>query len=43
MARCAAHSGMEEILSGSCASRSLIWRGAPLNQADQDEPLEVAR
>ncbi|MCI94116.1 hypothetical protein A2U01_0115414, partial [Trifolium medium] len=34
---------MEGILSGSCASRRLIWRIAQLNQAYQDEPLEVAR
>ncbi|MCI67022.1 hypothetical protein A2U01_0088280, partial [Trifolium medium] len=43
MARCAVHSGMEGILSGVCASRSLRWLDAPLNQADQDEPQAVAR
>ncbi|MCI34312.1 hypothetical protein A2U01_0055531, partial [Trifolium medium] len=43
MARCAVHSAIEGILSGSCASRSLVWRGAPLNQAVEDDPLEVAR
>ncbi|MCI29851.1 hypothetical protein A2U01_0051060, partial [Trifolium medium] len=34
---------MEGILSGSCASRSLVWRGAPLNQVVENDPLEVAR
>ncbi|MCI67158.1 hypothetical protein A2U01_0088416, partial [Trifolium medium] len=43
MARCAVHAGIEGILSGNCASRSLVWRGAPLNQEYQDGPLEVAR
>ncbi|MCI63227.1 hypothetical protein A2U01_0084484, partial [Trifolium medium] len=37
------HSAMERNLSGSCASRSLVWRGAPLIQADQGILLEVAR
>ncbi|MCI11255.1 hypothetical protein A2U01_0032355, partial [Trifolium medium] len=31
------------ILSGSCASRSLVWRGAQLNQSIEVDPLEVAR
>ncbi|MCI61827.1 hypothetical protein A2U01_0083084, partial [Trifolium medium] len=33
---------MEGNLSGNCASRSLVWRGAPVNQAEQEDPLEVA-
>ncbi|MCI76777.1 hypothetical protein A2U01_0098047, partial [Trifolium medium] len=33
MARCAVQSEMTGILSGSCASRILVWRGAQLNQA----------
>ncbi|MCI62211.1 hypothetical protein A2U01_0083468, partial [Trifolium medium] len=43
MARCAVHSGITGILSGSCASRSLVWRGAPLNLAAKGNPLVVAR
>ncbi|MCI35789.1 hypothetical protein A2U01_0057010 [Trifolium medium] len=43
MARCAVQSVIVGFLSGSCASRSLVWRGAQLNQVDQDDPLEVAR
>ncbi|MCI89379.1 hypothetical protein A2U01_0110667, partial [Trifolium medium] len=34
---------MEGNLSGNRASRSLVWRGAPLNQAEQGNLLEVAR
>ncbi|MCI37273.1 hypothetical protein A2U01_0058497, partial [Trifolium medium] len=34
---------MENNFSGNCASRSLVWRDAPLNQSDQEDPLEVAR
>ncbi|MCI68132.1 hypothetical protein A2U01_0089391, partial [Trifolium medium] len=43
MPRCAIHSVLAGFISGSCASRSLGWRGAPLNQAVEEEPLEVAR
>ncbi|MCI15455.1 hypothetical protein A2U01_0036593, partial [Trifolium medium] len=43
MARCAVHSAITGILSGSCASRSLVWRDAPLNQIVEDEPQTVAR
>ncbi|MCI56446.1 hypothetical protein A2U01_0077697, partial [Trifolium medium] len=32
MARCARYSEVVGILSGSCASRSLVWRGAQWNQ-----------
>ncbi|MCI28882.1 hypothetical protein A2U01_0050085, partial [Trifolium medium] len=42
-ARCAVHAAIAGILSGICASRSLEWRGAQLNQNHQDEPQEVAR
>ncbi|MCI72915.1 hypothetical protein A2U01_0094179, partial [Trifolium medium] len=34
---------MEGSLSGNCASRSLVWRDAPLKQVVEDDPLEVAR
>ncbi|MCI57500.1 hypothetical protein A2U01_0078751, partial [Trifolium medium] len=43
MARCAVHKGTDGILSGSCASRSLVWRVAPLNQEYLVEPQTVAR
>ncbi|MCI64865.1 hypothetical protein A2U01_0086123, partial [Trifolium medium] len=43
VARRAIHSESTIFLSGSCASRSLVWRGAPLNQKYQYDPLEVAR
>ncbi|MCI77886.1 hypothetical protein A2U01_0099156, partial [Trifolium medium] len=43
MARCAVHSGITRILSGSCASRNLVWRGAPFNLAVEEDPLVVAR
>ncbi|MCI35262.1 hypothetical protein A2U01_0056483, partial [Trifolium medium] len=43
MARCAVHSELERFLSGSCASRNLVGRGAPWKQADQGTLLEVVR
>ncbi|MCI45274.1 hypothetical protein A2U01_0066513, partial [Trifolium medium] len=43
MARCAVQSEIAGIPSGSCASRSLVWRDAQFNQAVEVDPLEVAR
>ncbi|MCI84832.1 hypothetical protein A2U01_0106110, partial [Trifolium medium] len=34
---------MAAFVSGISASRSQVWRGAQLNQAVEEEPLEVAR
>ncbi|MCI90726.1 hypothetical protein A2U01_0112020, partial [Trifolium medium] len=39
LARCAGHGVAAGIISGSCASRSLVWRGALLNQAVEEKPL----
>ncbi|MCI78465.1 hypothetical protein A2U01_0099735, partial [Trifolium medium] len=33
---------MGRILSGTCASRSLVWRGAPVKQVVEGNLLEVA-
>ncbi|MCI66790.1 hypothetical protein A2U01_0088048, partial [Trifolium medium] len=43
MARRAMNSDITGILTGSCASRSLVWRSAQLNQVAEVDPLEVAR
>ncbi|MCI45039.1 hypothetical protein A2U01_0066278 [Trifolium medium] len=43
MARCARHLEAKGFPSGTCALRSMEWRGAPLNQKYQDESLGVAR
>ncbi|MCI41005.1 hypothetical protein A2U01_0062238, partial [Trifolium medium] len=43
MARCAGYGEITGIPSGSCASRSIVWRGAQLNQVVEGNLLEVAR
>ncbi|MCI58617.1 hypothetical protein A2U01_0079872, partial [Trifolium medium] len=43
MARCARHGVRAGFTSGSCASRSLRWRVTQLNQAVEEDLLEVAR
>ncbi|MCI35023.1 hypothetical protein A2U01_0056244 [Trifolium medium] len=43
MARCAVQAEIKGILSGMCASRSTVWRGAQLNQTVKRNLLEVAR
>ncbi|MCI43691.1 hypothetical protein A2U01_0064929, partial [Trifolium medium] len=43
MARCAVQSETTGILSGTCASRSLVRRSAQLNQAVKRNRLEVVR
>ncbi|MCI59498.1 hypothetical protein A2U01_0080753, partial [Trifolium medium] len=43
MARCAVHSATMGLLSGICVLRIMEWRGALLNQVNQDESLGVAR
>ncbi|MCI65974.1 hypothetical protein A2U01_0087232 [Trifolium medium] len=43
MAHCTGYGVIAGFTSGSCASRSLVWRGAQLNQLVEGNPLEVAR
>ncbi|MCI66781.1 hypothetical protein A2U01_0088039, partial [Trifolium medium] len=36
MARCAGHGEITVMSSGTCASRSLVWRGAPVKQGGKE-------